>query len=175
MNWEAFGAVGEVVGAAAVVLTLGILAIQVRHNTRSMNESNRLERVAALDRHSDSIGRWRATVVENNELARIWFAAAAGESMEGVDRLRLSYLWINFVNTQRANYSRAMTVGEAGLARQAALSVAVEVVLSKVFAEEWKVIEPWTALVSEEFVSAITSEIANEAGRSGRYRSSTAL
>lgn len=175
MNWEAFGAIGEVVGAAAVVLTLGILAIQVRHNTRSMNESNRLERVAALDRHSDSIGRWRALVADNDELARIWMAAAGGEPMEGADRLRLSYLWINFVNTQRANYSRAMTVGEAGLARQAALSVAVEVVQSEVFAEEWKVIEPWTALVSEDFVSAITNEIANQEARTGRYRSSTAI
>ena len=34
MNWEAIGAVGEIVGAAAVVLTLFYLAIQVRHNTR---------------------------------------------------------------------------------------------------------------------------------------------
>ena len=31
MNWAAIGAVGEIVGAIAVVATLGYLAIQTRH------------------------------------------------------------------------------------------------------------------------------------------------
>ena len=34
MNWEALGAIGEIVGAIAVVLTLGYLAVQMRQNTR---------------------------------------------------------------------------------------------------------------------------------------------
>ena len=33
MNWDAIGAVGEVLGALAVVLTLAYLAIQIRQNT----------------------------------------------------------------------------------------------------------------------------------------------
>ena len=32
MNWDALGAIGELIGALAVVLTLGYLAIQVRQN-----------------------------------------------------------------------------------------------------------------------------------------------
>jgi hypothetical protein len=35
MSWEAIGAIGEVVGAIAVVLTLVYLAVQVRENTKS--------------------------------------------------------------------------------------------------------------------------------------------
>ena len=35
MNWEAVGAVGEIVGAAAVVLSIVYLAIQIRANTRA--------------------------------------------------------------------------------------------------------------------------------------------
>ena len=34
MNWDAAGAIGEIVGALAVVITLVYLAIQVRQNTR---------------------------------------------------------------------------------------------------------------------------------------------
>ena len=30
MNWEALGAIGEIVGAVAVVVTLGYLAVQIR-------------------------------------------------------------------------------------------------------------------------------------------------
>ena len=32
MNWEALGAIGEIVGAVAVVLTLGYLAVQILQN-----------------------------------------------------------------------------------------------------------------------------------------------
>ena len=31
MNWEAIGAIGDFVGALAVIITLAYLAIQVRH------------------------------------------------------------------------------------------------------------------------------------------------
>lgn len=39
MNWEAIGAVGEVVGAIAVVATLVYLTIQLRQNTQSVQNS----------------------------------------------------------------------------------------------------------------------------------------
>jgi hypothetical protein len=35
INWEAVGAIGEIVGAVAVVLTLGYLAVQIRQNTNA--------------------------------------------------------------------------------------------------------------------------------------------
>ena len=36
MNWEAAGAIGEIVGAAGVIVTLVYLAVQIRQNTRSL-------------------------------------------------------------------------------------------------------------------------------------------
>jgi len=44
VNWEAIGALGEIVGALAVVLTLAYLAIQVRHAKEAAADTNRLER-----------------------------------------------------------------------------------------------------------------------------------
>lgn len=41
MNWEAIGASGEVVGAIAVILTLLYLAIQIRQNTRAVDETRK--------------------------------------------------------------------------------------------------------------------------------------
>ena len=35
MNWEAIGAIGEVIGAAAVVITLVYLAIQIRQSNQT--------------------------------------------------------------------------------------------------------------------------------------------
>lgn len=39
MNWEAIGAVGEAIGALAVVLTLGYLAVQVRDTRKLLRAS----------------------------------------------------------------------------------------------------------------------------------------
>lgn len=36
MNWDAISAVGEIVGAAAVVLTLIYLAVQIRQNNKHL-------------------------------------------------------------------------------------------------------------------------------------------
>ena len=49
MNWEAISAIGEIVGALAVVITLVYLAIQIR-------EQNRESRAAAIDSLSQ---QWR--------------------------------------------------------------------------------------------------------------------
>ena len=44
MNWDAIGALGEIVGAIAVVVTLAYLAIQIQQNTRMMRREAHLDR-----------------------------------------------------------------------------------------------------------------------------------
>lgn len=41
MNWSAIGAIGEIIGAIAVVASLGYLAVQVRQNTKMMKAQTR--------------------------------------------------------------------------------------------------------------------------------------
>lgn len=43
MNWDAIGAIGEIVGALAVVVTLMYLSIQTRHNSKISLTSMELE------------------------------------------------------------------------------------------------------------------------------------
>ena len=43
MNWEAIGAVGEVVGAAGIILTLLYLAAQIKSNTVATQTASRLD------------------------------------------------------------------------------------------------------------------------------------
>ena len=81
LNWDAIGAVGEIVGAAAVVLSLGYLAIQIRNQ-------NSESRSAAM--HDISIG-WRAAseVFTSGELAEIFIKANHDyDSLTEVEALR---------------------------------------------------------------------------------------
>jgi hypothetical protein len=48
MNWEAIGAIGEIVGATAVILTFGYLAVQVRYAKNATLDQNRLTRSSAI-------------------------------------------------------------------------------------------------------------------------------
>ncbi|MEJ2130830.1 MAG: hypothetical protein P8Y95_04220 [Gammaproteobacteria bacterium] len=159
MSIMELGALGEFIGAIAVVVTLMFLALQVRHSARTMEESNRLERTAAIDRHNDSISRWRGRLMESESLARIWLAASNDEEMTDVDRLRLYNIFIDFTNTQRANFARARAVGEVGLALLSALSIANECFGSGTLMKRWDETRSWMELVADEFVSAVDEEI----------------
>ncbi|MGI9626097.1 MAG: hypothetical protein ACR2QM_04620 [Longimicrobiales bacterium] len=66
MNWEAVGALAEAFGAIAVVLTLAYLTVQVRQNSRIIEQSNQATRITADD-----------AVVENfNQLRELWISDA---------------------------------------------------------------------------------------------------
>jgi len=43
MNWDALGAIGELVGAAGVIVTLFYLAAQIRTNTKATQSASRLD------------------------------------------------------------------------------------------------------------------------------------
>ena len=65
MNWEAVGAIGEIVGASAVFLTLAYLAVQIRQNTKAV-------RASALDSSVTSVMSIRQTILESAELTTIF-------------------------------------------------------------------------------------------------------
>jgi hypothetical protein len=81
MSWDAIGAIGEIIGAAAVVLSLGYLAVQIRNQ-------NAESRAAAM--HDISVG-WRAASEQftDGELADIFIKANRDfESLSEADALR---------------------------------------------------------------------------------------
>jgi len=53
MNWDAIGAIGELVGSAAVVITIAYLAIQTKSNTKATQSAavaqSRLATTGALE------------------------------------------------------------------------------------------------------------------------------
>jgi hypothetical protein len=57
VNWEAIGAVGEIVGALAVVITLAFLIFQLRQNTTALRQQS--ERASA-----DAIHAWSRAMMD---------------------------------------------------------------------------------------------------------------
>ena len=72
MNWEAIGAVGEIIGALAVVASLAYLAIQIRHNTKEVEEQNRTHQINTLSDNAGRFTHFRTNIISNAEVASIW-------------------------------------------------------------------------------------------------------
>jgi hypothetical protein len=90
MNWEAIGAIGEVIGAVAVVVTLVYLAAQIRHNTMS-------NRNAALQTISAQNADWLSLITQDDDVARIFRAGQKDlGSITGNDLVRYGMLMTQF-------------------------------------------------------------------------------
>jgi len=89
MNWEAIGAIGEIVGAVAVVLTLGYLAMQMRQNTQAV-------RVATADSQEQYGVQLRGQIIQNADVARIWRLGMQDyHSLTEDDQVRFRMLMFN--------------------------------------------------------------------------------
>lgn len=65
MNWEAIGAVGEIVGALAVLVTLVYLAMQIRQNTKSVQ-------AAAVDSANSQVSKIREVIFADADVANMY-------------------------------------------------------------------------------------------------------
>ena len=102
MNWEAIGAVGELLGAAAVVFTLGYLAVQVRHAKTATADQSRLYRANAvqeliLQTSRDEELRMLQTKAWGFEQYYLGFAEELGITIEQATKLdwgNCYYFWM---------------------------------------------------------------------------------
>ena len=79
------GALEEFVGAIAVVVTLGYLAVQVRQNTQSMDRNTRTERAKASYDHLNNYVYLNSQAMDHAEL---FIKAMSGQQLTDVEALR---------------------------------------------------------------------------------------
>ena len=85
MNWEAIGAVGEIVGAIAVVATLIYLAIQMRQNTTAIQ-------LSTAHSVTEELQEMFSLLASDQSLSEIIVQAAQGTDLSAPDRVRY-YTW----------------------------------------------------------------------------------
>jgi hypothetical protein len=97
MNWEAIGAIGEIVGAVAVVLSLVYLGAQIRQNTRQVEEQCRGQRQNSLLGARSAFHEWRSLVIQDSHVAAIWKKGSAGLGQLTEDeRVQMDFMLIDF-------------------------------------------------------------------------------
>jgi len=91
MNWDAWGAIGELVGAAAVVLTLGYLAVQIRQSGKSSRQQSYHDLVT---RRADFFNK----LVESEKVTAIFLGGVRGDSLNEIDAQRFTSAMFNYVS-----------------------------------------------------------------------------
>jgi hypothetical protein len=86
VNWDAIGAIAEIVGAVAVVVTLAYLAREVRQNTRA-------GKAAAVNASHVSLRENRRSTLASAELSTI-FISGGRNPLELSETERQRYVWI---------------------------------------------------------------------------------
>jgi hypothetical protein len=71
MNWDAIGAIGEVIGAITVLVTLIYLVVQIKQNTRALKS-------ATFQEISNVMAQNWETLITTPELADLFLKGAAG-------------------------------------------------------------------------------------------------
>ena len=99
MNWQAIGAIGEVIGGAGVMFTLLYLAVQVRHNTAEM-------KATASESIAYNLREWLRPMIEDPEISRIFRVGTEGWEGFGPDEkarfFHIIFVWLK--NIEGAHY-----------------------------------------------------------------------
>ncbi|MGE0621088.1 MAG: hypothetical protein AB7I04_23925 [Pseudomonadales bacterium] len=85
--WEAVGAVGEVLGALGVIVTLGYLAVQIRQNTLAMEEGRRLALAQAYQQRADGLSMMMVEAA-NGPIGAIIVKLTSAGYPENIDALQ---------------------------------------------------------------------------------------
>lgn len=98
MDWNAIAAVGQLAGAAAVLITLIYLARQVR-------QANQQSLLDAFRHTYDSLNGWARSIVESEQVSSIILRGRQSYTdLTETDRLRFDHMHLIFLNIIEAHY-----------------------------------------------------------------------
>jgi len=100
MNWDAIGAVGEILGALAVFLSLAYLAIQTRQNTQAL-------RSAAFHQVRDSFAEVSLVMAQSPELVELLARAIRNEDLTFEEELQVSFIFTTIARKGESAYFQA--------------------------------------------------------------------
>jgi len=148
LSWEAIGALGELIGALAVLITLIYLALQIRQNTRAVQ----LSAQDATKRNFSSFAHLLASSAEVADLFRK--GCADYRALSATDRLRFANLLQDLLYTLATQQQQA----SQGLIAETGVSSRLSFLFSQPGVQDWW--ERNSQLFGPDFVAIVDGVIA---------------
>ena len=97
MTIQELGSIGEFVAAVATIATLFYLALQIRQNTRAVEEQCRTQRQNSVLGARSAFTEWRSLVIQDPSIAAIWRKGNQDlEHLNEDERTQLDLLLVDF-------------------------------------------------------------------------------
>lgn len=105
MTLQDLGSIGELVGGIAVVVSLVYLGVQIRHNTRGLEQNADLMRLSFEESIRRDAIEFRSAIALDGELSSIWRRGLGPKSeLETAEWVRFELLMANVVAILRAQF-----------------------------------------------------------------------
>lgn len=125
MNWEAIGAIGEILGALAVFVSLLYLALQIRSSRRS-------DQIVAAAEAASAVDQWIGQIVRDENLYDLYHRGlVAYESLSREEKGRFGLLILQFLRRVETVWSHRR-LGVIDLSYWSSLEVAIVRVIGTV-------------------------------------------
>lgn len=112
MTIEQWGAVGEIVGALAVVASLVYLAVQIRQNTKQLSHNMKATELAAFERNIEAGNRIREMLIVNQDVLDLYTRGIKSyRRLEPVEKIRFGMVLSNTFSAFQGAYIRQLTYG----------------------------------------------------------------
>ena len=108
MNWDALGAIAELLGALGVIATLVYLSFQIRQNTSAMRGQSDME-------YTREFIAWTTRQTGNEELQKIWFKAVNKQPMTRAENLTFLFMlteWVHLADGCFRRYQHGLMTEE---------------------------------------------------------------
>jgi hypothetical protein len=110
MSFQDLGALGELIGAVAVVVSLVYLAIQIRQNTNALEMTLKSTELAAFERNVESAIRVREMFIMHPEIVELWTKGLKGYTkLEPAEKIRFEMILSNMFSAFQGAYMRQLT------------------------------------------------------------------
>ena len=77
MNWDALGAIAELLGAIAVFLTLAYLTVQVRQNSKALELQNKFSAAQIMQARTDTVMGFISVLLSSEENVKAQMVASS--------------------------------------------------------------------------------------------------
>ena len=155
MNWDAIGAIGEIVGAAAVVATLAYLSIQLRQARRASDSQGTLVT-------TEMASNWRNMLLQNSDLSDMLAKANAGERLSDSEQIRLHNLSDDLFVMCAVAHADNQYSGSLHDKSGAVEYLMRQFSSNPSLVAEWDRLRGFTALISDDFCRAIDARLATQ-------------
>jgi hypothetical protein len=162
MNWEAIGALSELVGATAVVVTIGYLTLQVRQQTVAV-------RSASYQSSTDALNQINIAIATDPELLRVVSSQPASlDELSTEDRYRYSYVLLSLFRVRETIFyqrDEGTTAAQSWTREEITSRKNLE---STGVRDWWKTVEYGFAPEFKEYIDGVVAQIDNSIDADGQ-------